>query len=210
MDDSRPRRIGVFGGTFDPIHLGHLVAAREAHHVFELDLLLFVPAARPWQKEAAASAEDRFLMTELAVATHPAFAVSRLELDRPGPTYTADTLEVLRDRFEGSRLFFIAGADALSKLDTWKRFDALAELGEMIAVSRAGHRFEPPEDLSGWPRLHHLAIPSIGISATEIRTRVREGRPFDHMVLPEVASCIRARGLYQDRAARTGHDGGAA
>lgn len=192
------RRIGVFGGTFDPIHIGHLVAAREVLHQFRLDRLIFVPAARPWQKEAAADAEDRFMMVSFAARYHPAFAVSRIELDRPGPTYTADTLEVFRERWPGADLFFIAGADAIAKLEEWVRFDALAALTEMIAVTRPGAHLAPAGERPGWPRVHILEIPAIDISATTIRERARAGRPIDFLVLPEVARYVREKGLYQE------------
>lgn len=198
-------RIGVFGGTFDPIHIGHLVAAREALHAFRLDRLIFVPAARPWQKEAAADAEDRFMMVSFAVPYHSCFAVSRIELDRAGPTYTADTLEDFRERWPGAALFFIAGADAIAKLEEWVRFDALADLAEMIAVTRPG--VELQSDLGGspgWPLVHRLAIPGIDVSATAVRARARAGEPIDFLVLPEVARYIRARGLYQELGAPEG------
>lgn len=198
MASTAPGRIGVFGGTFDPIHIGHLVAAREALHAFQLDRVIFVPAARPWQKEAAADAEDRFMMVTFAAAYHPAFAVSRIELDRAGPTYTADTLEVFRERWPGAKLFFIAGADAIAKLDEWVRFDALADLAEMIAVTRPGIDLERAGSRPGWPVVHPLAIPGIDVSATVVRRRASVGQPIDFLVLPEVARYVREKGLYQD------------
>lgn len=197
MAATEPRRIGVFGGTFDPIHVGHLVAAREALHALDLDRVIFVPAARPWQKEASADAEDRYMMVSFALPYHSSFALSRIELDRAGPTYTADTLEVFRERWPEAGLFFIAGSDAIAKLEGWERFDALAGLAEMVAVSRPGAEPELPDERPGWPRVHRVQIPGIDVSATMVRERVRTGRPIDFLVLPEVARYVRANGLYQ-------------
>src|SRR5687768_2641792 len=113
------KRLGVLGGTFDPIHIGHLIAATEARRAFRLDRVLFVPAGTPWQKSECSDAEDRFMLTTLAVAEDPAFAVSRIELDRKGPTYTVDTMRDLRSFYGDVELFFIAGADAVAHLGSW-------------------------------------------------------------------------------------------
>lgn len=197
-DESEPpRRVGVLGGTFDPIHLGHLVAASEALHQLGLDRVVFVPAGRPWQKAAYSDPEDRFMMTTLATATHPRFAASRIELDRRGPTYTVDTLATMRSFWgDGTALFFIAGADALAGLSTWKDVAGLARLAEVVAFPRGG--MDPaevvPED--GWPSVHHLEMPAIGISGTAIRERVRTGRPIDYLVPAPVARYVRANALY--------------
>lgn len=196
MNTGVSARLGVLGGTFDPIHLGHLVAASEALHTFQLDRVLFVPAGRPWQREHYSPAEDRYLMTVLAAETHQCFAVSRVEIDRRAPTYTADTLEELRDVYPGAELRFIAGADAVLNLGTWKGLERVAELAEVIAVKRPG------SDLSGlkmgenWPKVTVLDMPEIGISATDIRERVRAERPVDYLLPAGVVSYIRERGLY--------------
>jgi nicotinate-nucleotide adenylyltransferase len=199
MDSSTTpvRRIGVMGGTFDPIHLGHLIAASEALHAFELDRVIFVPTGQPWQKSNYSDAEDRFMMTSLAAAMHPCFAVSRMELDRKGATYTADTMRELR-RFHGSdvTLFFIAGADAVAKVATWKKVEELAEEAEMIAVTRPGFELDDLPSDPSWPKTHVMEMPGIDISATDIRARVRMGRPIDFLVPPAVARYIRDHGLY--------------
>jgi nicotinate-nucleotide adenylyltransferase len=197
-----PSRVGVLGGTFDPIHVGHLIAASEAAYRFELDRVLFVPAARPWQKSSFSDPEDRFMMTALAVEGHPLFAASRVELDRRGPTYTADTMASLRD-FYGSdtRLFFVAGADAVANLPTWEKLDALRELAEFISVTRPGVSASI-ESSDGLPTIHQMDIPGVDISATEIRRRVTSGMPIDYLVPPRVASYIKAHGLFQGTPAR--------
>lgn len=196
-DDAPVRRLGLMGGTFDPVHLGHLVVASEALHAFALDRVLFVPTGRPWQKQSYSDPEDRFVMTTLAAGGHPRFAVSRMELDRRGPTYTVDTVAQLR-AFHGDEIevFFIAGADAMVQLGSWYGLDRLRGLVEMIAVARPGFDLASlaPEDW--WPAIHVLDAPSIGISATDVRDRVRRGRPIDFLVPSEVARYIRDKGLY--------------
>ena len=191
------RRLGLMGGTFDPIHLGHLVIASEALAAFGLDRVLFVPTGKPWQKECYSDAEDRFVMTTLAAGAHPRFAVSRIELDRKGPTYTLDTIETLR-AFHGSELevFFILGADAALQLGSWQGVDRLAGLVQMIAVTRPGYDLGTLAAEPWWPPVHKLETPLIGISATEVRERVRKGRPIDFLVPAEVAGFIRDKGLY--------------
>ena len=195
-------RLGVMGGTFDPIHLGHLVAASEALHRFRLDLVLFMPTGQPWQKQSYSDPEDRYLMTVLGTASNARFAVSRMEIDRQGPTYTADTMEMLRD-FHGSEvsLFFIAGADAAMKLDTWKKVERLAELAEMIAVTRPGYLLEPLPRGRSLPPVSIMEMPAIAISSSEVRERVATGRPIDYLVPAEVAEYIRKNGLYLGRSA---------
>lgn len=194
---SHPRRLGVLGGTFDPIHIGHLIAASEARHAFRLDRVLFVPAGRPWQKTDCSDAEDRFMLTTLAVAEDPAFAVSRIELDRKGPTYTVDTLRDLRDFYGAVEIFFIVGADAAAKIGSWHEVDRLGELTEVIAMVRPGFTLEELDPKPGWPKIHHLDMPLIGVSATDIRRRVRAQEPIDYQVPRAVANYIFEHGLYQ-------------
>lgn len=191
------RRLGVMGGTFDPIHIGHLVAASEALHVFDLDRVLFVPTGMPWQKSSYSDAEDRFLMTSLGAATHRCFAVSRIELDRKGPTFTADTMRTLKE-FHGAdtQLFFIMGADAALRLGTWKKVEGLADLTDLIAVTRPGFALGQIETEPTWPRIHTMEMPGIEVSASDIRARVRTQRPIDYLVPPEVVRFINERGLY--------------
>ena len=190
-------RLGVMGGTFDPIHLGHLIVASEVRHVLDLDRVVFMPAARPWQKSAYSNAEDRFLMTTLAAARHRRFAVSRLELDRQGPTFTADSLAMLKEFYGPNvEIFFITGADAALNLGTWVRLEELASLAEIVIVVRPGYDASKLEALENWPKLRHVEVPSIGISSTDLRARVRNGAPIDFMVPDEVAAYIREQGLY--------------
>lgn len=205
MRTDRIERLGIIGGTFDPIHIGHLVAATQALHHFRLDRILFVPAGSPWQKEDYSDAEDRYLMTVMAAAEHNCFAVSRTEIDRRGPSYTADTLDELLEFYPGVKLFFILGADAAANLDTWHGLDRLRDLTEMIVVPRPGAP-GTIEQRPGWPRIHELAMPLIGVSATEIRRRAAAEEPIDFLVTQRVARHIRENGLYtgQDRVARAG------
>lgn len=191
------RRLGVMGGTFDPIHVGHLVAASEALYSFELDRVVFVPTGQPWQKSSYSDAEDRFMMTSLGAATHRCFGVSRIELDRKGPTYTADTMRTLKD-FHGpeTQLYFILGADAARRLGTWKKIEGLADHTELIAVTRPGFALGQIETSATWPRIHLMEMPDIDVSATDVRKRVRSGRPIDYLVPSGVVSYIHERGLY--------------
>ena len=196
------RRIGVMGGTFDPIHLGHLVAAEEAHWQFGLDRVVFVPAGRPWQKPVGVTPpEDRYQMAVLATASNPAFAVSRLEIDHPGPTYTVDTLRRLRtEQADGTRLYFIIGADAILQLLTWKEPDQVLAQAEFIAATRPGFDLDRlVSQVPGAPgRVHRMEIPALAISASDIRARVARGAPFRYLVPDGVARYIHEHGLYQD------------
>jgi nicotinate-nucleotide adenylyltransferase len=196
------RRIGVMGGTFDPIHLGHLVAAEEARWQFGLDRVVFVPAGRPWQKPVGVTPpEDRYRMTVIATASNPAFTVSRLEIDHPGPTYTVDTLRRLRTELEGgTRLYFIIGADAVLQLLTWKEPDQVLAEAEFIAATRPG--FDLDRLVSQVPgaddRVHRMEIPALAISASDIRARVARGAPIHYLVPDGVARYIHKHGLYRD------------
>jgi nicotinate-nucleotide adenylyltransferase len=188
------------GGTFDPIHHGHLVAAEEARWQFELDRVLFVPTGQPWQKPVGVSpAEDRYLMTVIATASNPAFAVSRVEIDSPGPTYTADTLRRLRaDLGEATRLFFVTGADAVLQILTWKEQEQVLGLAEFIAATRPG--FDLDGLLERVPgaagRVHRMEIPALAISSSDIRARVARGAPVQYLVPEGVARYIEKRALY--------------
>jgi nicotinate-nucleotide adenylyltransferase len=196
------RRVGVMGGTFDPIHHGHLVAAEEARWQFGLDRVVFVPTGQPWQKPAGVSdAEDRYRMTVIATASNPAFSVSRLEIDSPGPTYTVDTLRRLRAELNPDvRLFFVTGADAVLQILTWKGPDEVLALAELIAATRPGHDLadlaEKVPAAAG--RVHPMRIPALAISSTEIRARVAAGAPIQYLVPEGVARYIEKRGLYRE------------
>jgi nicotinate-nucleotide adenylyltransferase len=198
QSENGPRRIGVLGGTFDPIHLGHLVAASEALYALELDEVVFVPAGRPWQKVKYSDGEDRFMMTMLAVMGHPRFSASRIELDRRGPTYTVDTLETMR-KFWGEDvvLYFLTGADAVAGLSTWHDVERLGLIADVVALPRPGTEVAAIEAKPGWPRVHVLEMPLIEVSGTDVRARVRSGRPIDFMVPRDVVAYIREHALYE-------------
>lgn len=195
------RRIGILGGTFDPPHEGHLMAARESAAALALERVLFVPAGEPWQKERYSSPEDRFMMTVLATSDDPVMAVSRIELDRPGPTYTVDTLEQLR-AFYGrtTAFFFILGADAALNLGSWVGLEQLEELTDVIAVLRPGSDLGLLEPGEGWPEVHVLKVDGMEVSSTAIRDRIRAGEGPGPLVPSPVAEYIEARGLFQEAA----------
>ena len=187
------------GGTFDPIHHGHLVAASEVGHFYSLDEVIFVPTGQPWQKEGrqVSAAEDRYLMTVIATASNPRFSVSRVDIDRPGPTYTIDTLRDLR-RLRGpdAKFFFITGADALEQLMTWQDVDELFELAHFVGCTRPGHRLSG----AGLPdgRVSLIEIPALAISSTLCRERVAKGVPIWYLVPDGIVQYISKRGLYRD------------
>lgn len=189
------QRIGVMGGTFDPIHNGHLVAASEVAEKFDLDLVIFVPSGNPWHKRASASAEDRYLMSVIATAANPMFAVSRVDIDRDGTTYTIDTLSELHKQYPEAKLFFITGADALADLSSWKDTAHLMELAHFVGVSRPGHTLAisefSPDDVS------LLEIPALAISSTDCRKRVSEGMPIWYLVPDGVVQYIAKNNLYR-------------
>jgi nicotinate-nucleotide adenylyltransferase len=198
----RQRRLGVMGGTFDPIHHGHLVAASEVASLFELDEVVFVPTGQPWQKPAReiTLAEDRYLMTVIATASNPRFHVSRIDIDRGGPTYTIDTLRDLqRERGPQTELFFITGADALADIVTWQDADDLFKLAHFIGVTRPGHRLADPGLPDGQVSL--VEIPALAISSTDCRERVRRGMPIWYLVPDGIVQYINKRGLYRERQA---------
>lgn len=189
------RRLGVLGGTFDPVHVGHLIAASEALHAFDLDRILFVPAGDPWQKTGPSAAEDRFMMTSLATGLHRSFATSRIEVDRKGPSYSVDTMHELAAFYPDLQLFLIVGSDAAAGLATWHNIEKLREVAEVISVTRRGTDLPGPAG-EGMPQIHHLEIPSVDVSSTDIRSRVRTGAPIDFLVPINVAEYIKERGLY--------------
>ncbi len=192
---NRRRRIGVMGGTFDPIHVGHLAAASEVYHRLDLDEVLFVPAGRPWQKSdrVVSDAEHRYRMTLLATDRSP-FRVSRVDIDRDGPTYTADTLRDLHTEYDPADLFFIVGADALAGLPTWRDPETLLSLAHMVGVTRPGHPMGvtlPPESVTV------LEIPRLEVSSTLIRHRVAQSAPIDYLVPAPVVEYIAKLALYR-------------
>ncbi|NUS72518.1 MAG: nicotinate-nucleotide adenylyltransferase [Corynebacteriales bacterium] len=186
------------GGTFDPIHHGHLVAASEAAHLFSLDEVVFVPSGVPWHKEDAAvsPAEDRYLMTVIATAANPRFSVSRVDIDRPGPTYTIDTLRDMRKLYgEETELFFITGADALESILSWKNSSKLFELAHFIGVTRPGYTLSDahlPRDV-----VSLLDIPAMAISSSAVRERVRKDEPIWYLVPDGIVQYISKKALYR-------------
>ena len=226
-DRSRPSehryRLGVMGGTFDPIHHGHLVAASEVASRFALDEVVFVPTGRPWQKveRAVSEPEDRYLMTVIATASNPRFTVSRVDIDRPGPTYTVDTLRDLRtERGDDVDFYFITGADALSAILTWRGVEDLFDLAHFVGVTRPGHELSvPPAEQVPSGRLTLMEVPALSISSTGCRDRVSAGEPIWYLVPDGIVQYIAKRGLYHDdysepsgtddvEAARSGGGGG--
>ncbi len=195
-------RLGVMGGTFDPIHYGHLVTAEEALDQFGLDSVLFVPTGRPWMKEheVVSSPEDRYLMTVIATASNPRFAVSRMEVDRDGPTYTVDTLRSLKEEFgPETDLFFITGADAMAELLQWKEPQELFDLAHFISATRPGYdigAFEGHAPMSR-PEISVMHVPALAISSTDIRTRAGKGRAIRYLVPEGVKSYIEKAELYR-------------
>jgi len=193
----RGTRIGVMGGTFDPIHHGHLVAASEVACAHELDEVVFVPTGRPWQKSdrQVSPAEHRYLMTVVATASNPRFTVSRVDIDRDGPTYTIDTLRDLAVQRPGAELFFITGADALARILSWKDSEALFSLARFVGVTRPGHVL----DRSGLPegRISLVEVPAMAISSTACRERVSRGDPVWYLVPDGVVQYIAKHRLYR-------------
>jgi nicotinate-nucleotide adenylyltransferase len=192
----------VMGGTFDPIHYGHLVTAEEALHQFQLDQVVFVPTGDPWMKEQAdvSPAEDSYRMTVIATESDPKFRVSRMEVDRDGPTYTVDTLRDLRSELGSDvDLFFVTGADAMLEIFHWKDPTELFDLAQFIAATRPGYDLEaftaktPDEH----PAVIVMQIPALAISSTDIRERVASGRPIRYLLPEGVKTYIEKAGLYR-------------
>lgn len=192
---TRRPRIGVMGGTFDPIHHGHLVAASEVAQSFDLDEVVFVPTGQPWHKKTVTSAEHRYLMTVIATASNPTFTVSRVDVDRVGTTYTIDTLRDIHAARPDAELFFITGADAVAQILSWKDYDELWELAHFVAVSRPGHVL----NVSGLPAqdVSLLEIPALAISSTDCRSRVNRGHPVWYLVPDGVVQYISKHHLYR-------------
>lgn len=190
-------RIGVMGGTFDPIHIGHLVAASEVAHRFDLDRVVFVPTGEPWQKihRRVSAPEDRYLMTVIATAADDRFSVSRVDVDREGPTYTVDTLRDIRAELgDDHDYYFITGADALAEILSWREPDEVLRLAHLVGVTRPGHVLSDPGLAPG--RVTLLEIPALAISSSDIRDRVAGDEPIRYLVTPGVESYISKVGLY--------------
>lgn len=200
---ARPAQIGLLGGTFDPVHLAHLRLGEEAAEQLGLDRVLFVLAPRPWRKadRRITATEHRLTMLRLAIADNPRFAVSTIELDRPGPTYTADTLQALRDELDPASLHFILGTDALNDLPNWQRPDAILRLARLAVAARTGGSLPEPAVLDsrvpGLGNVERLQMPRLAISSTEIRRKAAAGRSIRYLVPNAVAEYIGSHGLYR-------------
>ena len=194
-ESSGRRRVGVMGGTFDPIHHGHLVAASEVAKNFGLESVIFVPTGEPYQKREVTAGEHRYLMTVIATASNPRFTVSRVDIDRKGPTYTVDTLRDLRDLEPDADLYFISGADAIAQILEWKDIEKAWEYAHFVAVTRPGHSLSienlPSKNVS------QLEIPALAISSTDCRERVESGRPVWYLVPDGVVQYIAKHKLYR-------------
>jgi len=189
-------RIGIFGGTFDPVHVGHLVAATWAREALGLERVLLVVANVPWQKagtRAVTPAEDRFLMVEAAVAGVAGLEACRVEIDRGGPSYTVDTVRELLATTPSTRPFVIVGADVAVELETWQQVDELREAVTLVVVDRGG--VGSGQDPPGW-QVERLRIPALDISSSQLRQRLAEGRPVDFLIPEPAIRCIRRLNLY--------------
>lgn len=192
------QRIGIFGGTFDPIHVGHLVAAVNAKHALALDRVVLVVANVPWQKagiRAVTGAEDRFALVEAAVGGVPGLEAGRQEIDRGGESYTADTLQEMSGTHPDAELFVLVGWDVAGELATWERIEDVKRLATLVIVNRPGAGRPRGLDGDGW-RVEEVTVPNLEISSTDLRARAVDGRPLDYLVPEAAVHFIRARGLY--------------
>lgn len=197
VDPGRIRRLGLFGGTFDPPHVGHLVTAVNVRHALQLDMLVLMVANVPWQKagsRAITPALDRLAMVESAVVDVPGLVAGRLEIDAGGASYTADTLVALAARYPAADLFTIVGDDAAAGLATWERHDEVVARSTMVVVDRPGDPVELSDDVD-WI---HIEVPRLEVSSTDLRARFSDGRPLDYLVTDAVLQVIDARQLYRD------------
>ena len=189
------RRVGLFGGTFDPPHVGHLVTAVNVRHALELDVVVLMVANVPWQKEGSRTitpADDRLAMVEAAVRDVPGLVPGRQEIDHGGPSYTADTLAVLAQQYPGADFFTIIGDDAAAGLRTWTRWEEVVERSQVVVVDRPGESV----DVDGGIAWIRVEVPRLEVSSTDLRARFTDGRPLDYLVTQPVLDVIRARGLY--------------
>ncbi|RPF47129.1 nicotinate-nucleotide adenylyltransferase [Thermodesulfitimonas autotrophica] len=203
-------RIGLMGGTFDPIHYGHLVAAEDARYELGLEKVVFIPAGQPPHKpkELVSEAAHRVAMVRLAIATNPCFELSTVEVERPGPSYTVDTVAAFRKQYPAGEFYFITGADAVAEILSWHRAEELLTLCRVVAVTRPGYVLDNlRERLAGldaylWRKIRVLPVPGVAISSTAIRERVREGRPIRYLLPDQVEAYIKEQGLYRLRVHR--------
>ena len=195
MTSTASLRIGLFGGTFDPPHVGHLVTAVNVRHALNLDIVILMVANDPWQKSGArdvTTAEDRFAMVEAAVSVVDGVIAGRDEIDRGGPSYTADTLMALAEKHPGAELFTIVGDDAAAGLTSWTRVEQVAEYSQLVVVDRPVVAVDLPKQFN-WLRVES---PRLEVSSTDLRSRFSDGRPLDYLVTEPVLRVIEERGLY--------------
>ena len=195
MTSTASLRIGLFGGTFDPPHVGHLVTAVNVRHALNLDIVILMVANDPWQKSGSrdvTTAEDRFAMVEAAVRVVDGVVAGRDEIDRGGPSYTADTLMALAEKHPGAELFTIVGDDAAAGLTSWTRVEQVADYSQLVVVDRPGVAVELPKQFN-WLRVES---PRLEVSSTDLRSRFSDGRPLDYLVTEPVLRVIEERGLY--------------
>lgn len=195
MTSTASLRIGLFGGTFDPPHVGHLVTAVNVRHALNLDIVILMVANDPWQKSGSrdvTTAEDRFAMVEAAVSVVDGVVAGRDEIDRGGPSYTADTLMALAEKHPGAELFTIVGDDAAAGLTSWTRVEQVADYSQLVVVDRPGVAVELPKQFN-WLRVES---PRLEVSSTDLRSRFSDGRPLDYLVTEPVLRVIEERGLY--------------
>lgn len=196
MSSQEIRSIGLFGGTFDPPHVGHLVTAVNVRHALDLDVVVLMVANVPWQKQGSrhiSPAEDRFAMVEAAVADVDGLEAGDLEIRRGGASYTADTLAALAAQYPGAQLYTVVGDDAAANITTWERYDEVVDGSTLVVVDRPGAPVELPAGFS-WVRVE---VPRLEVSSTDLRARVRDGRPLDYLVTDPVLQIIRERHLYE-------------
>ena len=194
-----PLRIGLFGGTFDPPHVGHLVTAVNVRHALALDAVVLMVANAPWQKYGTrpiSPAEDRLAMVEAAVAEVDRLVAGDAEIRRGGPSFTADTLATMAEEYPGADLFTIVGDDAAAGLTSWERYEEVVARSRLVVVDRPGAPVQLP---AGFDWLH-VEVPRLEVSSTDLRARVRDGRPLDYLVTEPVLDIIAMRRLYQDAA----------
>lgn len=199
------RRIGLFGGTFDPPHVGHMVTAVNVRHALQLDLVVLMVANVPWQKEGTrriTPAHDRLAMVEAAVAEVPGLLPGRHEIDQGGPSFTADTLATLGREYSGAELFTVIGDDAAAGLHSWTRWDEVVAQSQMVVVDRPGEPVVLDDDID-WIRVE---VPRLEVSSTDLRARFTDGRPLDYLITQPVLDVIRDRELYVGDAAEMGAD----
>ena len=191
-------RIGIFGGTFDPIHVGHLVAAVNARDALDLDRVILVVANVPWQKagtRAVSTPEDRLALVEAAVGGVRGLEASPLEIERGGESYTADTVADVRAAHPDADLYLIVGWDVAAELTTWERYEEIQKEATLVVVNRPGSGRPRALEEAGW-KVVEVAVPNLEISSTDLRARAAEGRPLDYLIPEAGVRCIRARGMY--------------